>query len=584
MNELSTSPPVTERVDPAASYTDPDRRGTFRALGEAFVSLFIAVLLFRTFAAEGYMISTGSMAPCLLGYHKRVVCPTCHITFPFGTAYDTDDDPDADLPMATRLRAICPNCGQQGIDISDVPRNHGDQLLVNKQAYSYQPPSRWDIIVFRNPARPSEAYVKRVIGLPGERIQIIGGDVVINGQIARKSYHQQVATRILVHDHGFQPTGDPDYHPHWQVVDPDHEGAERSKSLSWTARKSSFIFNGEKSRRPDQESFAWVEYHHWIRSGGVHDTIVPLEQWPESVDSASVPKAGLRYDPRKGEFGVTGALSQDIARQILALTDDEPFRNAVRELYEASHIVAVSDEYGYNPVEEAGTPNPVRDLMVSMHIVPEGGAGEFVIEMTNGATLFAVVFDVIRREVHLFAEPLPEGTTLNSQPIGFVPKSEPVASAPWPKSLSNNGGTVEVSLFDKQVLVAIDGQPLMDPWPFELPSGCQPPRIPIRFGARGVNINVSHLKLFRDVFYTDTRSRHAVNRPYELNEEEYFVLGDNSPVSHDSRRWENPGVHQSLLIGKPFLVHLPSKPGRLRIGKHEMQLRIPDWERIRFLK
>ena len=190
----------------------------------------------------------------------------------------------------------------------------------------------------------------------------------------------------------------------------------------------------------------------------MHDTTVPLERWPESVDSASVPKAGLRYDPRKSEFGVTGALSQEIARQLLALTDDEPFRHAVRELYEASHIVAVSDEYGYNPAEEAGTPNPVRDLMVSMRIVPEGGAGEFVIEMTNGATVFAVVFDVIRREVQLFAEPLPEGTTLNSQPIGFVPKSEPVASAPWPKSLSTDGGKVEVSLFDKQVLVAIDGK------------------------------------------------------------------------------------------------------------------------------
>ena len=37
------------------------------------------------------MISTGSMAPALLGYHKRVVCPSCRSEFAFGVAYDTDD-------------------------------------------------------------------------------------------------------------------------------------------------------------------------------------------------------------------------------------------------------------------------------------------------------------------------------------------------------------------------------------------------------------------------------------------------------------------------------------------------------------
>src|SRR4051812_30543899 len=100
MTELSPPPPVLKTYDPGETDIDTDERGTFRALTEAFISLFIAVLLFRTFAAEGYMISTGSMAPCLLGFHKRIVCPTCHITFPFGTAYDTDEDPDAEALAA----------------------------------------------------------------------------------------------------------------------------------------------------------------------------------------------------------------------------------------------------------------------------------------------------------------------------------------------------------------------------------------------------------------------------------------------------------------------------------------------------
>ena len=584
MSEMFPSPLPNGQFEPERSNSDPDQRGTIRALSEAFVSLFIAVLLFRTFAAEGYMISTGSMAPCLLGFHKRVVCPTCHVTFPFGTAYDTDEDPEVETPAIGRSRAICPNCGQQGIEISDVPRNHGDQLLVNKQAFLYQSPKRWDVIVFRNPARPTEAYVKRTVGLPGERIQVVDGDVIIDGQIARKTYRQQIATRILVHDHNFRPTNDEGFEPHWQVVDPDVSVAARKKLLSWKTSEASFTYRGGDVRRPDKDPLAWVEYHHWIRTGGQHDTTVPLARWPENVDGASIPKAGLRFDPNKQEFSVTGALPKEIAQRLLDMTDDEIFEDAVRELYEASHIVAVSDEYGYNPADEAGVPNPVRDLFVSMQIALQGGSGEFVVEMTDGARVFSVVFDVIRREVHLFAEPLPEGMSLNSQPTDDFRKSEPVATAPWPKSFSNQGGMIEVSLFDRQVLVVIDGQTVMDPWPFELPSGVQAPRIPVRFGARGLDIKVSQLKLYRDVFYTDSRAHHAVNRPYELKEDEYFVLGDNSPVSHDSRRWESPGVNRSLLIGKPFLVHLPSKPGSLRIGNHEMHLRIPDWERIRFLR
>lgn len=102
MSEISPPSPMTGRPELESSNCDQDQRGTVRALVEAFVSLFVAVLLFRTFAAEGYMISTGSMAPSLLGYHKRVVCPTCGFTFPYGTAYDSDDDPDAASIVARR--------------------------------------------------------------------------------------------------------------------------------------------------------------------------------------------------------------------------------------------------------------------------------------------------------------------------------------------------------------------------------------------------------------------------------------------------------------------------------------------------
>ncbi|HEY4051100.1 MAG TPA: signal peptidase I [Acidobacteriaceae bacterium] len=68
----------------------------------------------------------------------------------------------------------------------------GDFLLVNKSAYGppgfwagllpYQPVSRGDIIVFHFPLDPSDHVVKRVVGLPGDRIRLENGIVRINGQ------------------------------------------------------------------------------------------------------------------------------------------------------------------------------------------------------------------------------------------------------------------------------------------------------------------------------------------------------------------------------------------------------------------
>jgi hypothetical protein len=60
---------------------------------DLIVCFIIAVILLRTFILEGYLISTGSMAPGLFGFHKRVVCPSCQHTFAFGVSFDESVDP-----------------------------------------------------------------------------------------------------------------------------------------------------------------------------------------------------------------------------------------------------------------------------------------------------------------------------------------------------------------------------------------------------------------------------------------------------------------------------------------------------------
>lgn len=57
----------------------------------------------------------------------------------------------------------------------------GQRLLINKVIYKLHEPERGDVIVFPNPNNPDEDFIKRIIGLPGETIEIKDGVVYING-------------------------------------------------------------------------------------------------------------------------------------------------------------------------------------------------------------------------------------------------------------------------------------------------------------------------------------------------------------------------------------------------------------------
>jgi len=64
-----------------------------------------------------------------------------------------------------------------------------DRILVAKFLYRFEPVARGDVIVFRYPLNPQRDFVKRVMGLPGDRAQLKEGVVYINGQrISEKGY------------------------------------------------------------------------------------------------------------------------------------------------------------------------------------------------------------------------------------------------------------------------------------------------------------------------------------------------------------------------------------------------------------
>ena len=68
----------------------------------------------------------------------------------------------------------------------------GDQLIVDKLTYRFHDPERFDIIVFPFRYKDNTYYIKRIIGLPGETVQIADGEIYINGEVLEESYGREV--------------------------------------------------------------------------------------------------------------------------------------------------------------------------------------------------------------------------------------------------------------------------------------------------------------------------------------------------------------------------------------------------------
>ena len=70
----------------------------------------------------------------------------------------------------------------------------GEYLIVNEVTYRFNDIQRGDVVIFRFPNDPSQFFIKRIIGLPGETVRVEGGEVVIinrthpGGTVLRESY------------------------------------------------------------------------------------------------------------------------------------------------------------------------------------------------------------------------------------------------------------------------------------------------------------------------------------------------------------------------------------------------------------
>ena len=88
----------------------------------------------------------------------------------------------------------------------------GEYVLTNTLAYKFAAPQRGDIITFQHASDPPEIYIKRVIGLPGDRIRIVHGTVIVNDTPLAEPYlqfrDQRSFPEVVVPEHELFVMGD----------------------------------------------------------------------------------------------------------------------------------------------------------------------------------------------------------------------------------------------------------------------------------------------------------------------------------------------------------------------------------------
>ena len=179
------------------------------ATSEAFS--FLLALLLKWKVLEAFVVPTGAMAPTIYGAHADVVCQNCGLKYAVSMSMAAQNRLDR-----RPVLAACPNCGQPAEIGVEAPILQGDRMLVDKISQ----PRRWDVFVFRFPKDRRVNYVKRLVGLPGETMEIADGGIFINGQRLKRLPFQACDMWLLVHDTNLRVNRVLPDSPHWRPKSP----------------------------------------------------------------------------------------------------------------------------------------------------------------------------------------------------------------------------------------------------------------------------------------------------------------------------------------------------------------------------
>ncbi len=468
-----------------ASAGGAEQKDRFAEVANTFEWLIIAFILafiFRAFIMEAFRIPTGSMAPTLMGAHFRLRCPRCGCEYDRGFMTDEYGLPTDTLPADgyEKLKpTMCPNCGYMYPRDRGIIVENGDRILVLKCIYQFFPPKRWDVVVFRNPLQPDINYIKRLIGKPGDSVQIIDGDIYIDGLISRKPEKVQQELWMPIYNNDYQAFSSSE----------DLPGAEG------------------KWQRP------------LVFTAGSGWSVEPDDPTRFHLDGAASAVGTIRYDA------------------------------ANRRDFKATYAYNDASGYARGPV--------CSDLKVRFFAERQSAEGGVGAELSKYGTVYRAWVDfggdmVIARAGSETEEVLVRQATAEI-PFGQARKAE-FTNVDHVLTFRQGGNSVS---YDMGLLPDSAGK-----------QTDVEPEVKI-IGAG--KITLSHVAIFRDIYYISSNGvLRAAEEPFKLDANQFFVLGDNSPNSADSRLWSVAGIGNGgrqfrpgivpaeYLVGKALVVYWPS--------------------------
>jgi signal peptidase I len=532
----------------AKTESSPKAKEGHRDTVEAIVVAFILALVVRGFEAQAFVIPTGSMAPTLMGRHKELSCPQC------GFLYAVNASEEVESRTSTRsvYSGICGNCRFQA-RLADSPSFKGDRILVMMFPYDLpflpasRPPERWDVVVFRYPEEPEVSYIKRLIGLPGETIRIAHGDIYVKppgGEaylLAHKPLRHQSAMQIPVYDDRHQP----------------HALSDKPEWHRWVAQKGDWVpFERGVSRyqtKGSSDDWSELRYRHLVPEP---------EQWDAVINDRALPR-----EPRATLVTDFYSYNTNMVAGSSNLLDD--VQHEQEGAWMQPHWVGDLTLQADLEVQKAGAGASVR-----LELVKAGVAHRCTIDLATGT---AVV-------------------TRGNQELGR-----------FQTSVKGTGRHhLDFANVDDRVSLMVDGYAASaEGFDFEsqqaIPIPTEADLAPAAIATRNAEIIASDLVLKRDIYYTQYPGRidyssvwdqHYPRTPgelfdflsdpsrfpslasvrsseYEIGSDRYFMMGDNSPRSKDSRGWTSEDsawdtsdrkpweVPRQLITGKAFYVYWP---------------------------
>ncbi len=576
----ATLPSAATRPLTSPKQPEPRPKEGHRDTAEAIVVAFILALVVRGFEAQAFVIPTGSMAPTLMGRHKEVACPQCGFIYAVNASEEVEPRSVAHAVGS----GLCVNCRYQDTELGDKPSFKGDRILVMMFPYDLPflpgsgPPERWDVVVFRYPEEPEVSYIKRLAGLPGEVIRIAHGDVYVKAPgaggfaLARKPLRHQSAMQIPVYDDRYRPTALASM-PQWTRWRPDSTWAEAGAS------------GGRYGAEASGDSWSELRYHHLV---------LDPEQWDAVLNSRELP-----HPPRE-----------------TLVTDFYSYNTNLPEKY--------SDLLGESRYDQQGAwlqPHWVGDLTL-----------ESTVEVKRVDAGGSVRWELVKAGIpHRCTIDLATGAATFTRGEEVVGRGETSMKGP-------GRYRVEFANVNDRMTLVIDGQVVGEPG-FAYETGEANPiptaadLTPAAVAVRNASVGASDLVLKRDIYYTqypgksdyegvwdDRWPRNAVelfdflsdpsrfaglgrleHHDYEVNQDRFFMLGDNSPRSKDSRGWgtddrkwnQTPErnaweVPRQNLTGKAFYVYwphgVPFGPEMIRLNRDTRLLFRPYVERMKWIR